>query len=76
MFLEKLLFYVLLDVIKLLFSFNELYLPLLLDYSDCSNCSSLENTPFSNALNTISLPLRSAIALFNTLFEFFLLFSS
>ena len=40
-----------------------------LDCSDCSDCfnsSGFKNISLSNDLNTISLPLISAIALFNT----------
>ena len=56
------------DVFKSLSNFNERHLSTLLhsfDCSDCSNFSDFKNTPFSNAL-TISLSLRSAIALFIT----------
>ena len=73
--LEKLLLDALLDVFKSLSNFNEAYLSSLLDWSDCSDCFdylSHENNPFSNALDTISLPWSSTIALFNTTsFTFF-----
>ena len=62
----KLMCGALLDVIKSLFNFDGVCLSSLLYCSDCFNFLSFENIPLSNALKTISLPLRSAIALFNT----------
>ena len=68
----------LLDVHKSLPNFNEVYLSLFLDCFDfsnssewfdsydCSDCLKLENVPPSNAVNTISLRLRSAAVLSNT----------
>ena len=66
--LEKLMWDEIIDVLKSLFNSYEVFLSSLLDCSDFSNCFdclSFQNFRLSNALNTISLPSRSTIALLN-----------